>query len=191
MNAIVFGDCEKHDFVLTAASLLQAHTNKKVSVVTDEDRNYRYFEGEVSGVKIDFEVPTSSADIVIYDYHYGLPDDFKNSHILLASSFEKPSIESNINGLRQMGQQIPIGLLLIESEGKIKAKYVEKSIPVAVPIFTYYDDPGRRIEIVHDAHLKYKTEKGFAAAIDDFLITAYQVPEKELKKIWSYVRKRG
>lgn len=191
MNTIVFGDCEKHDFVLTAAALLHAHTNQKVTVVTDEDRNYRYFDGEVSGVKVDFEVPSSTADIVIYDYHYGLPDGFEKSQILLASSFERPSIESNINVLKQMKDQVPMGLLLIESDGKIKAKYVEKSIPVSVPIFTYFDDPGRKIELVHDGRINYKTEKGFAASIEDFLTTAFDVPDKEMKKIWAFVRKRG
>ena len=58
MNILVAGNCDKYDFVLTLALMLGAYKDESVMIVTDNDRNYRYFKGEASGVKIANNIPS-------------------------------------------------------------------------------------------------------------------------------------
>lgn len=192
MNVILAGDCEKHDLALTLASLIRAYTEKTVTIITDEDENYRFFNGEVSGVSIDVEIPKSTDGFQIYDWHYGIPDVAEDSKILLVTSYEKRSIESINNIIKQLKDREAVGLVVIESEGRISLKYIEKSMS-AVPSLTtsYFDSPSRRIDWVHDGRVNLKVDKDFASAVQDLLTQILEVPEKDLKKLWAYARKRG
>lgn len=192
MKVIIAGDCQKHDYVLAAACLIKAYTDKTVTVITDADENYRYFNGEVSGIRIDVEVPKNPNGILIYDWHYGLPDLESETKLVLATSYEKRSIESILNILKLLKGKDPTGLVVVESEGRITNKYIEKTIPLAPPMVTsYFDSSSRRIDWVHDGRVNLKVEKDFAFAVQDLLMHVFDVPEKDLKKLWTYARRRG
>lgn len=162
-----------------------------MSVVTDEDRHYRYFEGEVSGISVDVEVATTSADYYLYDFHYSIPL-FHLDNLLLVTNYEKKSLDRLDGLITQVNDVLPSGVLIVQSPSKVSIDYVEKSIPIEVPSIVYEDDTYRRIDWVHDGRINFRSvEKGFRLAVEDYLKIGYDIPNKDLAKLWAYARKRG
>ncbi|MEK4290021.1 hypothetical protein MKX34_08825 [Paenibacillus sp. FSL R5-0636] len=189
MHIVVAGDCEKHDFILAAAILLKSYFNNEVMIISDNSRNYQYFEGEVSGIKIADSTVADKPDIVLYDWHHGYPEGLEEEIIVFATTYDRQAME-NVNKLLDQ-KRMPTVLLVIEEECGLGLKYVDKYYPVITSKISYISSPERRINWVHDGRVDLKVDKDFAEAVNDFLIEICDVPKQDIKKLWQYARKRG
>lgn len=189
MNIVFFGDCEKHDFVLTTAIALQTVNEEvPVTVVSDNDRNYRFFEGEVSGISIAKPGSVVEKGIVIYDCHKTILCDDEEKTLILASDYSKASVELT----RRMFNSIKFdGLILAEQESSISRKYFDTYIG-GVPIYTYSDSSSRRIDCVFNGRVKIKgMEEDFLKAVGKFLSSHCNVDSKDIKNLWAHLKRRG
>jgi len=189
LHIVVAGDCEKHDFILAAAILLKSYFNNEVMIISDNSRNYQYFEGEVSGIKIADSTVADKPDIVLYDWHHGYPEGLEEEIIVFATTYDRQAME-NVNKLLDQ-KRMPTVLLVIEEECGLGLKYVDKYYPVITSKISYISSPERRINWVHDGRVDLKVDKDFAEAVNDFLIEICDVPKQDIKKLWQYARKRG
>ncbi|WP_178381995.1 hypothetical protein [Paenibacillus sp. P32E] len=189
LNIVVAGDCEKHDFILVAAILLKSYFNNDVMIISDNSRHYQYFEGEVSGIRIADSSAADKPDIVLYDWHYGYPEDLEEEVVVFATTYERQAME-NVDKLLDK-KQMPALLLVIEEECGLGLKYVDKYYPVIHSKISYISSPERRIDWIQDGRVDLKVDKDFAEAVNDFLIEICNVPKKDIKKLWQYARKRG
>ncbi|GGA04929.1 hypothetical protein GCM10008018_58520 [Paenibacillus marchantiophytorum] len=189
MNILVAGNCDKYDFVLTLAIMLGAYKEESVMIVTDNDRHYRYFQGEASGVKIVNHIPPFPFAITIYDWHNRYPVDVEFAKCLLATNFERSSLAHIDELLKTI---TPDALLVMEAECGVNLNYIEKNVPSEAPVYSYYDDPRRRIDWVHDGRVELKDlDKEFSETVGNVLTDICELPIKDIKKLWSYARKRG
>ncbi|WP_341281069.1 hypothetical protein [Paenibacillus sp. FSL H8-0537] len=189
MNVVVTGDCLKHDFILAAAVMLKLHTEKQVAIITDNSRNYDYFEGEVSGVMIGTVGQPIQADIILYDWHRDIPEEASDATIIFATTYERKSIE-HVEMLLSK-QLIPSALLVIEEDSVLDVRFIEKSFPMIMSIISYIASSKRKIDWVHDGHITMKVDSDFADAINEFLIGFCNVPKEDIKKLWKFARKWG
>lgn len=190
MDLVIVGDCIKHDYVLAAAVLIKIYSKKRVAIITDEDRSYRYFDGEVSGVEIITEGEDCDAEIKIYDCHYSLPN-VEDPVIYLATNYEKPSLESVEAVLSQLVDVKPSGLIVIENDSSVTLKYVLNYLQLDIPVISYLEDSYRKTDWVYDGRISYKVSKDFVEAVITLLESTLGIPNKEAKRLWSYARKRG
>lgn len=191
LNIVVAGDCEKHDFILVAAVLLKNYFNNEVMVISDNNRHYQYFEGEVSGIRIadSGSVAADKPDIVLYDWHQGYPEGLEDEVVAFATTYERQAME-NVDMLLNQ-KHVPSLMLVIEEECGLGLKYVDQYYPVITSKISYISSPGRRIDWIHDGRVSLKVDRDFAEAVNDFLIEICKVPKNEIKKLWQYARKRG
>ncbi|WP_152392578.1 hypothetical protein [Paenibacillus guangzhouensis] len=191
MRLIVAGDCEKHDFILTVANLIHSYyPDQSLVIVTDHSRHYRYFQDSGIPIHMDFSIERTE-DIVIYDLHCDIPDDVvtENTKIVFATSFERCSIEAATQFSRII---TPLALMMIGSECNINEKYIKLNIPIRVDYFGYYDNSIRRIDWVFEGSTRFtKLDKDFKEAVEFYLTEIVEIPSKDLKKLWSFAKKRG
>jgi hypothetical protein len=190
MKIIFAGDCEKHDFVLTVAVLLKAYLNKPVTILPDNQRNYSYFSGEISGVEICIcNDEVQDLENMIYDIQslYIEPKDPKK--VIYVTNYEKRSVDAL---MEMVNIKKPDGIVVIESECSLNLKYIESILPDRIPLYNYFDNPRRRIDWVWNERIDLrKQDSDFVSAIRFFLSEICNIPSKDIKKLWSYVIKRG
>ena len=86
----------------------------------------------------------------------------------------------------------PDALLVMEAECGINLQYIGKNVPSEAPVYSYYDDPRRRIDWVHEGRVELNgMDKEFSEAVGNVLSDICELPIKDIKKLWSYARKRG
>lgn len=185
----LFGDCEKHDFAIALSMCLSALTEKEVTIISDSNKNYKYFEGEVSGVKIGPET-RSSSDIVIYDCHNTILSDIGEDNKLIAfTDFSKASIDQIIGLQRSV---IPSGLVVIEEESHFSPKYIDLYLGTDYGIYSYPYSSKRKIDIVFDGVVSFKKlDQDFIMCLGKFLEDFVGVANKDLRSLWNYLRRRG
>lgn len=183
------GDCEKHDLVLATAYLVRTHLDEKVTIVSDNMRSYKYFNGEVSGIRISDHYDEEDG-VIIYDCHEVIiPDDLENEKVVLVMTHEKPSLE--------MAKELelllsPKSLVVIENEGTgISRKYISTYFECE-DVYEYLDSPERRIGWVHDNKISFKKlDSDFRKSVSDLVRKLLGVQKKEEKAVSSFLKKRG
>jgi ABC-type Na+ efflux pump permease subunit len=187
---IVFlGDCDKSDFVISVAVLMQASLKQQVTIITDKPRTYRYFDGEVSGIKI---APSSEdkEGIILYDcYQAIVPEELAEEKIVLVTTLDRANIEET----REYSQALkPDALVVIQSDCSISSKYIETHFQEIQKIYYYQDDPRRRIDLSYQQALNVKKlNSEFVNTVNSFASEVSGVPSKDLKQLWAYLKKRG
>ncbi len=191
MNIMLMGDCDKVDLALVLALLLQTHRGAPAStVITDRPRHYRYLQDEVSGVRIQLSGAGSAEGITLYDWHAIELPDVRLDKLYVVSSYDRAALEMAQQAVRAHAD-IVSGLIVQESECSISSRYIAAHLPVQ-PVFSYYDSPRRRIDWVFDGRIALKGLEGdFAAAAGSLLQDIAAIPPRELKKLWTYAKKRG
>ncbi|RUT39522.1 hypothetical protein EJP82_25930 [Paenibacillus anaericanus] len=191
MRLIVAGDCEKHDFILTVANLINSYyADQSVVIVTDNPRHYGYFQQMEIPIHFDLSIERTE-DFIIYDLHNDLPDYLmsEDTKTVFATSFERCSIESATEFAKIT---TPLALLMIGSECSINEKYIRLNVPIRVDNFGYYDNATRRIDWVFDGCIRLtKLDKDFKEAVELYLTEIVEIPSKDLRKLWSFAMKRG
>ena len=189
MNIVVTGDCEKHDFVLATAILLKSYHENDVAIVTDNTRAYQYLNDEISGVRIQTDSGNERADIMIYDWHQGIPSEVEDAKIIFVTSYERRAL-AHIDELVKQNY-VPLSMIVIEEECRTNFKYIKINYPFITSVNSYQASSERRIDWISDGRIQLKVEKDFAEVINTFLIEVCDMPQRDLKKVWRYARKRG
>lgn len=193
MTKIAFvGDCQKHDLVLAIAHLLHAYKEgSRVSIRSDSQRQYRYFNGEASGIHIRSfaDEPASESDIELIDWHSAeLPQD-NTDKLYVVTSYEKASLETAAQILHSRSAS---GIIAIESECSITPKYVKTHLTFDGRTMSYFDSSRRRLDWVFDGRITLrKLENDFTETVERILEDLLNISDKEMKKLWSFVQKRG
>lgn len=183
-----FGDCDKHDFVIALSMSIKALSDKEVTIVTDHDKHYKYFEGEVSGVKIGKSRATYS-DVIIYDCHNTILSDIEETKLIGVTDFSRNSIDQ-IRGLQRNTSLN--GLLVIEEDSYVPSKYVDTYLGTDYKVYTYPYSPRRKFDSVFEGTFKFKgLDQEFLSCLGSFLADYVGVSSKDLKSLWNYLRRRG
>jgi hypothetical protein len=185
-----FGDCEKHEFVLAVALVLGAVSEQEIAIVSDNHRNYKYFNGEVSGIRILGPTDKIMGDqFVIYDCHKILIPDTPVQDVIMFTDSSRPSVDS----LRTVyNSHVPAALVIVEQETRVSKAYIEDIMGKGVRVYSYYEDLGRKVDLVYNEKIKFKSfDKNFLGALGKFLIDQGLVANTDLKQLWAYLRKRG
>lgn len=188
MNVKIVGAFPKYDFILTTAVLLHAYTEKSVEVVFDNRTAYRFFDNELNGVKLS-EGQAIGAEVVLYDFENSIGEKI-NGPTYLATNFEKAAVQATQDFLGLLESE-PAGLILAEVDCQIDEKYIQSLLPFEIPVLSYMEDRARQIEMVHNCVVPFQAESNFKRAVNRFLIQAFEVPKSDLKKLWTYAKKRG
>jgi hypothetical protein len=188
MKIVFAGDCEKHDLVLTTALLFQAaRPEEKVSVITDVSRLYRHFQGEVSGVSIHLEGEAEAEVVQLYDWHQESLPCTDPDRVILVTACDRSSLEFAKAFLQNHEVD---ALLWVRSDCAITPKYIAAYLPVK-QILSYWDSPRRRIDWIYDGRVDLRgLESDFSQEIDVMMTDLYEIPKPQLKKIWSFIKKR-
>lgn len=188
MDLVFFGSNEKHDFVLVTAIALSVLEEKRVGVISDNLRNYKYFDGEVSGVQVGKPGQKLDTDITLYDCHTTILSNSENRKLFLASDYVRDSVEK----ARRMFNETKFdGLILAEQESSLSKKYFDTYIG-GLPIFSYDDSTSRRIDCVFDGRFKFKNmEVDFLNAVGSFLEKNCEVSSGDVKSLWKHLKGRS
>ena|GEM_PF-1602565 len=190
MKLVIAGNCEKHDYILTIAALLRSTGVNSIVIVTDSDKQYKYFDGEIDGIGImSFNGEHPEADYVIYDWHQGYPPNLDKFEAVFVTSYDRDSLE-NLKIL--YGQIInPKLMVVVEEECKINLQYVRKLYPMKDILVSYFASSERKINTIHDCKVQLKVDKDFEDAVNELLETVCNIQRTDIKKLWRYVKKRG
>lgn len=178
-----YGDYPKHDLVLTIAACLSLIHDKEVSVVSDCDKNYRYFDGDVAGVTIG---STRDADIVLYDCHNAIlgPDSNK---IFTCTDFTKHAVDT----IKSVHSRLPVSAtFLCEQDSSLSEDYIKTFIGDS-KLYSYEDDTERRIGCVYEGRLRFKKlGDSFLRTVGNFLVDMEEITQPDVKELWKLM-KRG
>lgn len=188
MNIVFFGECEKHDFALTVGIALHTLYDKKVTIASDNNKNYKYFDGEVSGISIARPGQIQESDVVIYDCHNTILYEGEDRKLFLASDYRRNSVEL----ARSMFNRVKFdGLILAEQESSISRKYFNTYIG-GIPLYDYEDSNSRKIDCVFDGRLKFKgMDDNFLRTVGRFLVDNLEADAKDVKSLWTYLKRRS
>lgn len=183
-----YGDCEKHDFVIGLGMALGTLTEKSAHIVTDNDKQYKYFEGEVSGVFIGKPEEDRENNIVLYDCHdVIIPDEV--GKLVAVTDFSKHSIDQ-IRDLQRVSKID--ALILIEEDTYVPFKYIETYLGHDYPVYSYPASVKRKLDCVFEGTFSFKgLDSDFLKTLGKFLVDFSDISKKDLNNLWNYLRRRG
>lgn len=185
---VFFGDCEKHDFVIPFAAALGALLKTEPHIVSDDDRNYKYFNGSVSGVTISSHSKTREG-LTIYDCHKVIIPDFSQEKLVLFTDMSRPSLDM----IRSVQSRLSTeAIIVIEEESSISRKYIETYVRDDVPIYSYPRNSRRLFDFVYDGKINFKNlDSNFLKVVNKVLVEQAGMSGKDLKSLWAYLKRRG
>jgi len=184
------GNCEKYDVVVSVASLVKTITKGDVAIVTDSDHSYKYFDGEVSGVQILKTVPTNFNGVIIYDcYQVIVPDSLEGMKVVLFTTLDRPTYEYSVS----LSQRIKTDVLIsLYEDCIIDEKSIDLNFGIIEQKFEIENQPGRRIDMLHEERINYKKlDKAFRGVVDELVAMILDKDVKEVKKYWEALDKSG
>lgn len=190
VNIGFIGDCEKIDVTLMVGMILQAYdSSSPVTIYSDRERHYRYFENEVSGMAVQCKGEAEPmAGTVLYDWHSSDLPMNQLDKMYAVTTYDKAALEFAGEIVRKYGVA---GLIVLESECSINQKYIKYLFP-GLKTFSCYDDPRRRMDWVYDGRISTrKIEPDFAETMGEIVQDMTSINSNELKKIWMFLKKRS
>ena len=182
---VFFGDYDKYDWVLAVASALSVVKQKEVTIVTDDLKSYKYFEGEISGIKI-VKSNGNIKGLSVYDCRDVIIPDLDNKKVILCTDMTRNSIDSVCGVYSKVN---PTALVIANQDSPISIKYIETQIRPSVPVYTYEHNERRKIELAFDGRVRFKTyDDKFLKTLGKFLVDHAEVPSNQLGSLWRYLR---
>ena len=182
-----FGAYEKHDWVVPVSLCLSAFMEKEACIVTDDFTTYKYFEGEISGVRVS-SFPLEGY-LHVYDMYRSIVADLEEARLILCANMSRNSLDV----VKDVQSKVSYSGLVLETQASsFSTKYVETYLVTDIPTFIYSDGSQRRIDMGFNGKINFKNlDDGFLKSLGKFLVSQAGVPQNQLSSLWKFLKGRG
>lgn len=178
-----YGDYQKFDFVLTVSAALSVFTDSAVRVISDDMRNYRYFDGDVSGVLIG---PGTGHDIVVYDCHYAIPP-LDNSKLVLCTDYSDHAFDT----IKSVQSKLAVDSVIVCTEDYNFSESRIEEFLGDTSLYHYEYSAERKLSCVSDKRLSVKKmDASFIKSVSKFMSARADISASDMREVFAHL-KRG